>query len=204
MKLRVLTLHFGEAPYLAASRAINERYCRRHELEFVLAAPLDDGRHPLWSKVPRALEALPGSDAVLYIDGDAVFVDHERSPEVLLDRLASPRAMLIGEDFTRGVANTGVWVVSNSTEGRAILRDWSLAPEADPSLAVRWPVDEAGFNEVVLPWHRNTVQLVPRAELDLVKGDFIRHHMAEPARAKAMRLERERRHLARRYGWAAP
>jgi hypothetical protein len=140
---------------------------------------------------------------VLYIDGDAVFVDHDRGPEFLLDRFAPALAMLIGEDFTPGVANTGVWLVRNSADGRAILRDWSLATEADPSLAFRWPVDEAGFNEQVLPRHRGAIDLVPRSELDLVKGDFIRHHMAEPVGAKTLRLERERRRLARRYGWTA-
>lgn len=201
MKLRVLTLHFGGAPYLAISREINERYCRRHGLELVVAAPLADGRHPLWSKVPRALEALAGVDVVLYIDGDAVFVDHERSPDIVLEHLTLTQAMLIGEDFTPGVANTGVWLVRNSDQARAVLRDWSLAPEADRSLAFRWPVDEAGFNEQVLPRHRDAIRIVSRAELDFVKGDFVRHHMAAPVRAKTLRLEREHRYLARRYGW---
>jgi len=199
VKLRVLTLHYGDAPYLAASREINERYCRRHGLELVVAGPLDDERHPLWSKVPRALEALRDCDALLYIDGDAVFVDHTRGPEFLLERLPPGRALLIGEDFTPGIANTGVWLVLNTLEGRAILDDWSRTPDSDPSLAFRWPVDEAGFNERILHRHGRAVELVPRSELDLVKGDFIRHHMAEPLRAKTIRLERERRSLARRY-----
>ncbi len=204
MKLRVLTLHFGGAPYLAISREINEQYCRRHGLELIVATPLADGRHPLWSKVPRALEALHDCDAALYIDGDAVFVDHSRGPDFLLERLEPTRAMLVGEDFTPSVANTGVWLIRNCPEGHAILRDWSLAPEIDASLAFRWPVDEAGFNEQVLPRHRAAIELVARSEIDLVKGDFIRHHMAEPARAKAIRLRRERKCLANRYGWRSP
>ena len=202
MRLRVLTLHFGGAPYLAISRELNELYCRRHGLELVVASAIEDGRHPLWSKVQRVREALDDCDALLYIDGDAVFVDHERSPDVLVGRLAPNHAMLIGEDFTSGVANTGVWLLRNCSDGHAILRDWSLAPAVDPSLAFRWPVDEAGFNEKVLPRHRAAIGIVSRSELDFVKGDFIRHYMAEPARAKTIRLERERKRLSSRNGWS--
>ena len=190
MKLRVLTLHFGEAPYLQISHEINERYCRRYGLEFVVGAPRDDRRHPLWSKVPLALEALRDCDALLHIDGDAVFVDHGRGPELLVERLAQERSMLIGEDFTSGVANTGVWLVRNTSEGRAILRDWSRAPDLDPSLAFRWPVDEAGFNEQILPRYRNAIDLVPRGDLEPREGRLHppphgRAHASEddPARA---------------------
>jgi len=200
VRVRVLTLHFGGAPYLQVSRDINERYCRRYGLEFIVAPALNNGRHPAWSKVARALGLLGDCDALLYIDGDAVFVDHARGPQVLTERLTPTRAMLVGEDFTRGVANTGVWLLRNSTEGHAILRDWSLAPEVDPSLTFRWPVDEAGFNEQVLPRHRDAIDFIPRSELDLVKGDFIRHYMAEPAAAKTIRLQRERKCLERRSG----
>lgn len=201
MRIRVLTLHFGGAPYLPISHEINRQYCERHGLEFVVADDLDDGRHPLWSKVARARAALAGVEAVLYIDADAVFVDHERGPEHLLERLPRTRAMLIGEDFTPGAANTGVWVVRNTLAGETILDAWDRVPQYRPELAHRWPVDEAGFNAEVLPFYRYAIELVPRAELDLVRGDFIRHHMKDHERGKTLRLKRERTDLATRYGW---
>ena len=202
MKLRVLTLHFGSDPYLAISREVNERYCRQHGIEFRVAEPKHhpDDRDPLWSKVTRAREALDDVDFLLYLDADAVFVDHARDPWWLAMRLrAGGRDMLIGEDFTPGQANTGVWLVRNTSATARLLEDWQTAPERDPSLVHRWPLDEAGFNEQVLAKHRDSIWLVPGPEF--VRGPFIRHHMAEPVTAKTRKLERERRILRERHQW---
>ena len=151
-------------------------------------------------KVPAVLHALADADAVLYLDADAVFVDHERSPEWLLKRMHGA-AMLIGEDFKPGVANTGVWLVRNTPSAQEILRAWARTPERDATLFTRWPLDEAGFNEQVLAAYRADIELVPRAELNLVDGDFIRHHMSEPVASKNLKLARERRLLAERHQW---
>lgn len=197
MILRVLALHFGGAPYLAASRFVNAKYCASHGLDFVVADRLRQGkRDALWSKVTLAKRHLAGCDALLYLDGDAVFVDHERGPETLTVLLPIDRSMLIGEDFTPGVANTGTWLIRNDEAGRAILDTWEAAPTADKTLCSRWPLDEAGFNEQVMPAHRGSIELMPRRALDLVDGDFIKHPCGLAITAKTDFLTR----IAERYG----
>lgn len=197
MTLRLLTLHFGGAPCLEASRFVNERYCRKQGIELVVAGRLQQGkRDALWSKVTRAREHLAGCDALLYLDGDAVIVDHERSPDFLLDALGA-RSMLIGEDFSPGVANTGVWLIRNNEAGRRILDAWDMAPAVDPTLCTRWPLDEAGFNEIVLPAHRSDIERKPRRELNFIDGDFVQHPCGLAITAKTEFLTR----IAKRFGW---
>ena len=185
MTLRVLTLHFGGAPYLAISRRINERYCRRHGLEFIVADRCERGKlDAVWSKVTRAREALAGCDTLLYLDADAVFVDHDAPIDALTSLLPPGRSMLIGEDFQANVANTGAWLVRNTPTGHQLLGAWDDAPNADPTLCTRWPLDEAGFNERVLPAYRAHIELKPRRELNLIDGPFIRHFCMQTISAK--------------------
>lgn len=198
MILRVLTLHYGAAPYLAAARFVNAKYCARHGLEFVVADRLRQGkRDAIWSKVTQARTHLADCDALLYIDGDAVFVNHETPPEWLTVQLPPNRSMLIGEDFKSSVANTGAWLIRSDEAGRAILDTWEASPTDDPTLCTRWPLDEAGFNERVLPVHRQHIELKPRPGLNLIDGDFIRHPIGAATTAKTEMLTR----IAKRFGW---
>lgn len=191
--LRVLTLHFGSAEYLRLTRGINERYCAKWGLEFVVAEPEDQrsrrGLDPIWSKVTAARRALEGCDSLLYLDGDAFLVDRELPPEALTERLPAEKSMLVGEERA-GVANTGVWLVRNNDTGRAILDAWIATPRADPTLAHRWPLDEAGFNERVLPEFLSAIELPSRTSLDLRGGPFIRHLCMRTIAAKADALRK--------------
>ncbi len=198
MNLRAFSLHYGAAPYLSISRAINERYCARHGIRFDIVGPSENRgkRDKLWSKVSRAKDLLTDCDALLYLDADAVFVDHEKPPTELTDRLPSYLSMLIGEDDKPGVANTGAWLIRNSADGRSILDAWDNTPNRDPSLCRRWPLDEAGFNELVMPEFGEIIELKPRSELNLMDGEYVNHFCMVSTAAKTDALAR----IAKRLG----
>ncbi len=184
--VRVITLHYGAAPYLSVSRRINERYCHKQGVDFVVVDREQRGRRDaLWSKVTRAREQLDGCDLLVYLDADAVFVDHAAPIETLADLLPDERVMLIGEDDKPGIANTGVWALRNTHRARVLLDTWDTATDRDKTLRSRWPLDEGGFNEQVMPAHRADIELKPRRELDLVTGGFIQHPMGLTLSAKA-------------------
>jgi len=196
----VATLQFGALPYFPISTEINRRYCERHGLEFVVRGPVEaPDRHPVWSKVAIALDLLERDELVLVLDADAIFADHDASPDFLTRHL-NGSAMLIGADGT-GSANTGAWLVRRGPEAFSILNAWWYAPRRDAAVAYRWPLDQAGFNRYVLGKFSSSIAFPKLAELDLVSGSFIHHVMARSVEQKTRALARARAELGLRHGW---
>lgn len=175
--IRVCTLQFGERAYFAESSRFGESYCARHGYSWHVLPGVEypDQRDLRWSKVPGVASVLmmPDTDFVLYLDADAVV----GNPANSLDRLVTAiggKDILIGEDSPHHI-NTGVWLARPSAID--ILRFWSRTPLVDKTLTRRWPVDEAGFNEQVLPKYSDRIVVKTRFELNLVDG-FVHHQMA--------------------------
>lgn len=175
--IRVCTLQFGEREYFAESNRFGESYCARHGYSWHVLPGVEylDQRDQRWSKVPGVASVLnlPDTDFVLYLDADALVTNRDNSLERLVAALGN-KDLLIGEDWPRHI-NTGVWFAKPLAID--ILQYWEATPSFDPSLCHRWPVDEAGFNELVEPRYRERIVVKKRRELDLVSG-FVHHQMA--------------------------
>lgn len=181
--IRVCTLQFGERAYFAQSKFFGESYCARHGYTWHVLPGVEylDQRDQRWSKVPGVAEVLstPDTEFVLYLDADAFVSNRESSLERLVTALGD-KDLLIGEDWPRHI-NTGVWFAKPSAID--ILQFWEATPALDPTLTHRWPVDEAGFNELVEPRYRDRIIVKKRQELNLVNG-FIHHQMTGDPLAK--------------------
>jgi len=185
--IRVCTLHFGKRDYFSESSRFGEAYCALHGYSWHVIPGLHypDGRDLRWSKVRGVATYLAWAetDYVFYLDADAIVANPNNSLKQLVDAIGD-KDLLIGEDFP-GHINTGVWLVKPS--GLDILRFWETTPELDESLRHRWPVDEAGFIEQVVPRYHERIAVKKRRELNLVNG-FVHHQMAGSQELKKAHL----------------
>lgn len=184
--LSVVTLQFGELPYFADSSAVNAAYCARHGLRWSIcpAVPATD-RHPVWSKVRILAEEIERSPFALFLDADAVFVDHSFDPRRLIGALGG-KALLLERDAS-GQANTGIMLARAGATARAILEEWRSVPERDSTHAFRWPLEQGAFNRHVVGRHSHAIELVRAGELS-----SIRHYAARRANEKARQISLER------------
>ena len=106
--------------------------------------------------------------------------------------------MLIGEDATPGLANTGVWLIRSTREARALLSLWDRAPLLNQSLVNSPLYDEDGFNTLVLPAHRDHVLLPSRKELNWVTGPVVHHHYGGDQANKTRLLLHDKENVIRR------
>ncbi len=186
MTVSVVTLHFGELPYFTDSSAVNAEYCALHGYSWSEAGAVENaGRHPVWSKVYLLASKLALFDAVLYIDADAVFVDHATGLEPLLEKLGR-KALLFGTDRS-GQANTGFILARQCDAAFRILGDWWNVPNFDPKHAHRWPLEQGALNRHVVGKHRHDIELVEPAALF-----FARHYAGTSLAEKVRRIATDR------------
>lgn len=196
----VVTLQFGDLPYFRYSTEINSRYCERHDLEFSVHGPLQlNDRHPVWSKVELLIETLEHSELALFLDADAVFLNHERDVSHLI-RLLGKRAVLFSLDRAHQ-ANTGLILARRGYQASAVLGAWSRVPNYDREHAFKWPLEQGALGKHILGRYQSEIALPSRLELDTVSGTYVKHFAALPAGAKAQLIHEEHTRLAKSYGW---
>ncbi|CAK0849564.1 unnamed protein product, partial [Prorocentrum cordatum] len=136
-----------EVGYLCST--VNEAYCQKHGYEFrrVLPAPEDmaalaGGRHSAWAKVALMLHLLGGDvpegarriagpaaaegvEYVVWVDADAMFLDHDRRLEHYVDA-AHGADFVIGEDMAdTDLLNTGLFLCrAGCAWARELLARW--------------------------------------------------------------------------------
>lgn len=190
MKTAVVSLQFGEREYFAVSRTALERFCAYQGYALVIdsGATFADGRDQRWSKVGAMLDALATYERVLYLDADALPVNHRRSINELASLLGSA-CLLVGED-SPGHANTGVMVARRSAVD--VLEHWASVPEQHPETRSTWPVDELGFNQYTLPAFRSRIATCRGAgtDADFLRGSFFNHFCNGTAARKAESLQK--------------
>lgn len=149
MHTAVLTSYTDDYPLGRLTAPVNRAYAERHGYDFVERVrpawdPAGSARQPMWDKVSLLLELLrglllhragapdapplpcsPTTTHLLWVDADAVVLQHDVRVEDLVERHMPPGIMLlIGEDVTPAcLVNTGVLLVCVS--------DWSLQLWAD-------------------------------------------------------------------------
>ena len=200
-----------------ASR-VNRAYCERHGYEWLCRVQPPSTRHPLrhptWDKVSLLIELLSslldgtsascdaGTTHLLWIDGDAVVLRHERRVEEIL-ALAPPTAeLVVGEDVTQCcLVNAGVLLVRVSEWSLALWRDVWEAPSSEKFHNARFHEQSSLLKQLnarheglgrVKPFHSFLggpagpkvfphVCVLPRHALNTNRGDLRRGAPAEPA-----------------------
>jgi hypothetical protein len=159
-----------------ASLADKKGYCRQHGYDFYAISDAHPDRPVPWSKIPGAL-TLPSKkyDWLIWVDVDAVIVDHS----VKLEEFIDPRYdAILGLD-ENGI-NTGVFFLRNSVWSRLFLAEaWTLTEE--PMSHIWWE-QAAVMRLIKADMIRNHVKLSPQTHFNsylrngkLVDDSFIVH-----------------------------
>jgi hypothetical protein len=202
LRIGVLTVETTRAPPSAQYVVwINEMYTRKHGYAFYVercsvstarAYLWDDAKHHSisWSKSLFMLKHLPYFDYFVFLDADAMFVNHDISLEDVIDEQFSGGnlSMIVQSDcydddpdigcWNRKGANTGFMIVKNTPRAYDVLRAWVEAAE-DTDKCVKYhyihPRDQMCFEDYVLPQFRSDVAVVDSPLWRGLDGRFIVH-----------------------------
>jgi len=113
MKILVLTLATSNITnYSKYTHAINRQYCKKHSYDFIsYDRHLDPSRHPAWSKIKAIHNHIDDYDWIMWIDADAIFLNHNKRIEPLLD---DGYNIIISKTFD--LINSGVFLIKGNNE----------------------------------------------------------------------------------------
>lgn len=167
MKIAVAQFYTGNVDYARYTVYTNKLYCEKHGYQYIVEADTQkinrtlDGRSPTWYKPKFMYEILEQTDVdyVLFLDIDAVIIDHEDKIE---NYISSEHDLLFTEDYGHhSVMNAGVFIAKNTDWVKnAMLNWWNLGDilrgDANPRLEVplEWK-EVAGYFRTAL-WHDQT------------------------------------------------
>ena len=108
----LVTIGTGEyVDLLASSGETFRRYALRHGYEYVQGSgAMAEPRPPAWAKIPLIQRLLEGHDVVVWIDADAIILDHSRDIASELNDGAW-QALVAHRSGGDLIPNTGVWVL---------------------------------------------------------------------------------------------
>jgi len=189
----------------------NKQYADKHGYDFVckIWPPSDwmtdkSKRHPTWDKVEMIIELLTSllrgggttvsadTTHLLWVDADAVVLNHATSLEQLWTGVPSSTELLIGEDLsTTCLVNCGVFCVRVSEWSLKLWTDvwaspmsvrWHRSPHREQSALLKQLVARGeGLNHVPLPFHSYCggpklklfphVAVLPRHAINTNRGD---------------------------------
>lgn len=152
-----------------------EEYCRQHGYDFYAVTDAFPGRAVPWSKIPAAMTLLPKYDWLVWVDADAIIVDHS----VRLEEFTDPRYdAIVGLD--ENGLNTGVFFMQSSVWSQLYLAEaWTLTEEP---MSYIWWEQSAIMRLTKADGIRNHVKLSPQSQFneyfrnnELSDGRFIVH-----------------------------
>ncbi len=155
---------------------INKTYCKKHNYDHIFVSSGYEHLPPYWVKVELVKKYLDSYDGVLWIDTDAVIVDHDMPLEKL-----SAKAFFCCPDppFWSAPFNAGVWGVRATPEGQSIMDAWMKLFYAS---ADTWSKGNDGKWSTTGPWAGDTYE----------QGAFGQHMMTGPYSSYIDKLPYER------------
>lgn len=110
-----------DEPYVQKAVSINNRYCENHRYKFELIDLnrhkefITEGRTLHWCKIRIVLRYLLNYKHVMWIDDDAIFVDHDKSLSHILNKFNQDVDLIVARDHQRlTLINTGVMIFKMS------------------------------------------------------------------------------------------
>ena len=214
-KVLIYTVSYGNPPpeYVSLACTINKRYADAHGYEFQeFVLDKDFPRHPAWGRVWYLKEKLEGYDYMLYIDGDAFFVNQAVSLEKYITYMDdSPVCGLFARDqmldhkvFHSDKPNAGVFLFSRKNNGKKISDLWWDVPndasyegtlyDSNRYLSHKDTLQHHPYEQLAL-WflwerHSRSFRFVKNyKELNGLDGTFVRHliKVPDPDRLRIMK-----------------
>lgn len=176
--------HLSYQPVLRITQPVNFAYCQRNSYGHHEVL-IDDNlpwAEKVWSKIGLIKRYLPGCDWLMWIDADAMVMNHTFSLESIIAGCQEGTDLIICKDYPTGDPkgiNAGVFLIRNC--------EWSLAyfrhvEEHKPNyIGLKYPEQMA--MEACMPYGFNIqhIAFVPHWMLNQFwtswrPGDFIVHH----------------------------
>ena len=138
MNIIVAQYYTKNISYGQFSEKLNSTYCEKNGYTYFLETNEElirtksDGRSFHWYKPFLILDALndnPNCDYVLYLDMDAIFINHDRKIE---EFISDDYDILMAKDYGPSFSNTGVILFKNNEETKKFLIDWWDSGETLP------------------------------------------------------------------------
>lgn len=143
----------------------------------------------VWSKPTIVRQYLKYFDYVMFIDSDAVFIDHNKTIEDFINQYMTPDVhVLWSEDcldknycYDKNTGNAGVMLFRNSQKTMEILDAWYSAPEN--GLCKEWkynhPREQKCLN-ILTKVYPSEIRLLNYNAMNGKDGDWVRHYMGTP------------------------
>jgi len=209
---------YDRLPYAKHTVAINEAYCEQQGYDFkVLGLPEEFPDRPrAWLRVWHAREQLKEYDFILFVDGDAFFIEHQRGIDHLISKYFGNEEMCLlfapdqkSQDhvFHASLPNAGVFLVRNSEKSVELIEEWWNVPDDDSHNGKLFYDSERYLDHLdtihhhpyeqlaawfVMDRHLESIGLTDDyRELNGLDGNFIRHLIQVP--------DQRREHIAREF-----
>jgi hypothetical protein len=179
MKLCVLTSYDRiYIPVREITGPVNQKYCESHGYEFLIH-PCEKKTWPekVWEKIPLLLENLAYYDWVMWLDSDAIIMNHSIRLERIISMVQDWDDLIISCD-EHGL-NSAVFLIRNSGWSHEFLK--RVDAKKDEYLSHRYPEQEAMESEAFIPGEGHVAANMPAWLLNefwctWMPGDFIVHH----------------------------
>lgn len=135
MKIKIVQYYYSQdKDYLINAEKINSEYCHKFNIDFYCEKNSEkifkesEERNPSWYKLKLLIENLKDEkyDYVIYVDADAIFVNHDFDIRNILQTHQTD--LIIGEDFGPDLINGGVLIFKNTKWSKSFLkRVWDAA-----------------------------------------------------------------------------
>jgi len=183
LKIKVVQTAFGNLPYFALGRIINEDYCRKNGYEYEFVPGKEQvGRNVTWCKPEGVLRGAYSCDYLLYLDCDACFYTDTLKIENELIPLLEEKLFLFAVDkiseqeaWYKTRTTAGCFLMRVCEESRQILKDWDAITDEFPDIRDRHPPDQLGL-DYIIERHEDKFKIIP--DYYLLHGTyshFIRH-----------------------------
>jgi hypothetical protein len=179
MKIGVVTItndHY--MPVVHVTHSVNFRYCSDHGYEFhpIHIKPAD-WAETVWSKIPEMRAFLDRYDWLMWIDADAMVMNHRVKIEDLIEKAGEGKDLIISSDLNG--LNAGVFLLRNCEWSQLFLQ--FVESMRAEYLSHRYPEQEAMDAVIKDGETRHHVAYLPQWLLNQfwlqwIPGDFIIHH----------------------------
>lgn len=180
---------------------INYKYCARHGYTFLTErCPRKQDMNKdwmwndnepyriVWSKPALIRRHLPNYDYLFFIDSDAIFINHEKTVETLIEKYMKKTkkiSVLVGEDclnkttcWDKNNLNTGAMLFKNTPDTIKILDKWINAANNE---CVDWKYrhtrEQMCLQILKDKYYPHTIKTIPYHEINGVDGTWINHYM---------------------------
>jgi len=179
MKIGILSItNESYWPVSDITRHVNVEYASSHDYVFNMSIhPPAPWAETVWGKITYLKKRLSEFDWVMWIDADAMVMNHRIKIEDLIAK-CSPEANLIISSDLHGL-NAGVFIIRNCLWSKVLLS--AVEDKKDDYLSHKYPEQEAMDSVISEIGNKERVAYLPQWLLNQfwlqwIPGDFIIHH----------------------------